>query len=441
MSKSLRNYPDVNEVFDRDGSDAMRWFLMSSPILRGGNLVVTETGIRDGVRQVILPLWNVWYFFATYANTADGTDGVRSGYQAKPRHTADQVLDQYLLAKTHDLIRDYAAAMDNYDIWAGCSLIRDYLDMLTNWYVRRSRRRFWDGSDEVQTSFDVLYTCLEALLRVGAPLLPFVTEEIWRGLTGGRSIHLTDYPEARDFPSHEALVVSMDRARAVCSAASSLRKAHNLRVRLPLSRLIVVSDVIMSDELCEIIADELNVRTVSTISAEEAAAAGFSMEQRLSVNAWVAGPRLGKDVQKAIVAAKAGDWNITDGAVQAGGVTLEEGEYTLEEIAHSTSDTIVLASMTGGFVALDIERTPELEAEGTARDMVRAIQNARKEANLNVSDRIHTTVTATSQVIEALETHRNLVQEETLSTKLELIVSADTSDMPTGQPIIQVTAV
>ena len=173
MSKSLRNYPDVNEVFNRDGSDAMRWFLMASSILRGGNLVVTEQGIRDGVRQVVLPLWNTWQFFATYSNAADGPAGEKSGYQAQTRYDSSQVLDRYLLAKTHDLITEFGEAMEGLDIWAACELVRSYLDMLTNWYVRRSRRRFWDGGADTHESFDVFFTCLEAFCRVAAPLLPF----------------------------------------------------------------------------------------------------------------------------------------------------------------------------------------------------------------------------------------------------------------------------
>ena len=164
MSKSLRNYPDVSEVLDRDGSDAMRWFLMSSPILRGGNLVVTEQGIRDGVRQVILPLWNVYSFFTLYTNAADGAGGAK-GYDAKLRYDGyADTLDQYLLANTGDLVRNMTAQLDSYDISGACDELRSYLDMLTNWYVRRSRQRFFDESVD---AFDALYTALETGLPRG----------------------------------------------------------------------------------------------------------------------------------------------------------------------------------------------------------------------------------------------------------------------------------
>ena len=204
MSKSLRNYPDVSEVFDRDGADAMRWFLMSSPILRGGNLVVTEQGIRDGVRQVLLPLWSSWYFFSLYANAARGGEGY------------DAPLVHRLAGRPGPLPAGDAAPagragrrrqLDAYDVASACDSVRTFLDVLSNWYIRRSRDRFWDGESGASTeAFDTLYTTLEVVTRVCAPLLPFTTEEIWRGLTGGRSVHLTDWPVASDLPQDDALV-------------------------------------------------------------------------------------------------------------------------------------------------------------------------------------------------------------------------------------------
>ncbi|MCT1447638.1 isoleucine--tRNA ligase [Brevibacterium casei] len=424
MSKSLRNYPDVNEVFDRDGSDAMRWFLMASSILRGGNLVVTEQGIRDAVRQVVLPLWNTWQFFATYSNTADAAGGdageERSGYRAQKRFDSSQVLDRYLLAKTHDLIVDFAAAMDDFDVWAACEIVRSYLDMLTNWYVRRSRRRFWDGGAETHETFDVLYTCLEAFCRVAAPLLPFTVEEIYRGLTGNRSVHLEDYPDASEFPADADLVAAMDLTRDISSTASSVRKANRLRVRLPLSRLVVASGEHLGSEFTAIIADELNVREVESLDLAEAEAAGFSLTQNLVVNARAAGPRLGKQVQAAITGSKTGDWSVgADGTVTSGGVDLVEGEYTLESVAESGSDGMELAALDSGFLALDTRVTPELEAEGVARDTVRAIQGIRKQLDLNVADRITVVIEAEDSVAEALGAHRDLISAETLATGLD----------------------
>ncbi|MEW1807493.1 isoleucine--tRNA ligase [Pseudarthrobacter sp. NPDC080039] len=416
MSKSLRNYPDVSEVLDRDGSDAMRWFLMSSPILRGGNLIVTEQGIRDGVRQVILPLWNVYSFFTLYTNAANGG----AGYDAKLRYEGYRdTLDQYLLANTGDLVRTMTGQLDTYDISGACDSLRSYLDMLTNWYVRRSRQRFFD---EDQDAFDALFTALETVTRAAASLLPLVSEEIWRGLTGGRSVHLADWPDADLFPANPSLVEAMDRVQQICSTGSSLRKAANLRVRLPLQELTVVAPGAGALEgFAAVVADELNLRSVRLLDAATASPEEFGIQQKLVVNARAAGPRLGKNVQVAIKGSKSGDWSVDDaGVVTAGGLQLEPQEYTLETVvAESDGGSAAVAVLPGGgFVVLNTEVTPELEAEGLARDMVRAIQQARKDAGLNVSDRIRTTVTAAQNVVDALLANAELVKGETLTVDL-----------------------
>ena len=437
MSKSLRNYPDVSEVFDRDGADAMRWFLMSSPILRGGNLVVTEQGIRDGVRQVLLPLWSSWYFFSLYANAASGGEG----YDARWSTGSQDVLDRYLLATLRQLVERVQAQLDAYDVASACDSVRTFLDVLSNWYIRRSRDRFWDGESGASTeAFDTLYTTLEVVTRVCAPLLPFTTEEIWRGLTGGRSVHLTDWPVASDLPEDDALVASMDRARDICSVASSLRKASALRARLPLQDLTVVApDVAALEPFGAIVADEVNVRKVTLMDLASASEADFGVSQKLTVNARAAGPRLGKDVQRAIKGSKSGDWSVdADGVVTAGGLALVEGEYTLETVVAQAADggpshaTGMLPG--GGFVVLDTTVTPELAQEGLARDVVRAVQQARREAGLDVSDRISLTVLGDQQVWEATVAHQTLIMEETLATQFGS--AADLAALPASLPTV-----
>ena len=426
MSKSLRNYPDVNEVLDRDGSDAMRWFLMSSPILRGGNLVVTEQGIRDGVRQMLLPLWNVYHFFGLYTNAAHGG----AGYDAQLRYDAEHVMDRYILAETGALVTDTKRLFDEYDIWAAAERLRSYMDTLTNWYVRRSRERFFEEDTE---AFDVLYTCLETVCRVSAPLLPLISEEIWRGLTGGRSVHLTDWPDASLFPRDEDLVTVMDRTRAISSAGSGLRKANSLRVRQPLAGMTVAvpGAHALEGTFQEIVADELNLRSVTLEDADEVSAADYGISQELKVNARAAGPRLGKQVQQVIRATKTGDWSVSEeGGVVAGGVELQEGEYELVTVvddAAASSARAVTVLPGGGFRVLDTGLTDELRAEGVARDVVRAIQQARKDAALNVSDRIRTRVAADATTVAAVEANRELVAGETLSEELELVPATDLS--------------
>ncbi len=424
MSKSLRNYPDVDEVFDRDGSDAMRWFLMASPILRGGNLVVTEAGIRDGVRQALLPLWNAWYFLALYAD-ADGvtarTDALRPADGADP-------LDRYVLARTRALVATVTAALDTYDVAGACAAFRAFCDDLTNWYIRRSRPRFWAGE---RAAFDTLATVLEVACRVAAPLLPLTAESIWRGLTGGDSVHLEPWPAAADLGSPDPgvdddLVAATALARAVCSAALSVRKARGLRVRLPLATLTVATpDAALLEGLRAAIAEEVNVRQV-VLTTDVATHA----RTQVRVNARVAGPRLGGQVQQVIRAVRAGDWETTADGIRAAGIDLVPGEYEELVVVADPEASAVLsgtATSTGstggttGVVVLDTRVTAELAAEGLARDVVRAVQQARRDAGLEVSDRIRLTLDpGSAAVAAALETHRQLVATETLAVELVL---------------------
>ncbi|MDT5041161.1 MAG: isoleucyl-tRNA synthetase, partial [Actinoplanes sp.] len=408
MSKSLRNYPDVYEVFDSYGSDAMRWMLMSSPVLRGGDMPVTETAIRDSVRQVLLPLWNVWYFFSLYANA--------SGYSAKLRTSSESLLDRYLLAKTNELVTTTTRQLDDYDISGAAAAVRSFLDALTNWYVRRSRDRFWSGDED---AFDTLATVLETLCRVVAPLAPLTAEEIWRGLTGERSVHLTDWPQASSVPADPDLVASMDAVREVASAALSLRKARALRVRLPLPKLTVaVAAAGALARFGDLLADEVNVKEI--VFTDDVAA---YCQQVLTVVPRVLGPRVGKQVQQVIKAVKAGDWELVDGAPVAAGVTLAEGEYELKLVAADLVNSAPLPAG-AGVVVLDTEVTPELAAEGLARDVIRVVQQARRDAGLDVSDRIALTVAATPPVEAAVDTYRDFVAQETLSTSLMFAASA-----------------
>ena len=426
MSKSLRNYPDVYEVFDRDGSDAMRWFLMSSTILRGGNLVVTEQGIREGVRQVLLPLWNTWYFFSLYANA--------SNYQAKYSVSSTDVLDRYLIAKTRDLIVLVEQDLNQFDSYSASSRLRDFSDILTNWYVRRSRDRFWEGNEQ---AFDTLYTVLEMVTRVAAPLLPMVTEEIWRGLTGGKSVHLTNWPDASKLSYDEELVVAMDQVRTVSSVALGLRKTNGLRVRLPLSKLTVVTQGANKlENFSSIIADELNVKQVELVELAAASTNEFGVEKQLNVNSRALGPRLGKQVQEIIQAAKAGNWNVKGETVSVNGTDLLEGEYEINLVARdeSSEDKLIGILPGGGFVILNRVVTAELAAEGLARDVVRAIQQARKDADLNVSDRIATEISAEADVLAAIRAHEELVKSETLTLELTLSEGAGSGQsVPVGE--------
>ncbi|MGN9910914.1 isoleucine--tRNA ligase [Phytohabitans sp. LJ34] len=402
MSKSLRNYPDVYGVFNSHGSDAMRWMLMSSPVLRGGDMPVTESAIRDAVRQVLLPLWNVWYFFSLYANA--------SNHEARRRVDSTHLLDRYVLAKTGELVSTVRRQMDEYDISGACASVRSYLDALTNWYVRRSRDRFWGGDVD---AFDTLYTVLETLSRVVAPLAPLTAEEIWRGLTGERSVHLTDWPDAAEFPADHDLVAAMDAVRGVSSAALSLRKARGLRVRLPLARLTVATPAAGAlRPFTALVADEVNVKSVEFTDELSS-----YCEQVLTVVPRALGPRVGGAVQQVIKAVKAGDWSLVDGRPVAAGVALEDGEYELKLVAADAEHSAPLPGGEG-VVVLDTAVTPELAAEGLARDVVRVVQQARRDAQLDVTDRVAVSLAGSPEVVAAVEAHRDFVAAEVLATDL-----------------------
>ncbi|WP_425003968.1 isoleucine--tRNA ligase [Mycolicibacterium sp. S3B2] len=414
MSKSLRNYPDVTEVFDRDGSDAMRWFLMASPILRGGNLIVTEQGIREGVRQVLLPLWNAYTFLALYAPK-------KGAWRTDSTH----VLDRYILAKLAVLRDDLTVALDECDISRACDQLRQFTEALTNWYVRRSRSRFWD---EDADAIDTLHTVLEVTSRLAAPLLPLITEVIWRGVTGERSVHLSDWPQSDVLPADPQLVADMDLVREVASTGSSLRKAKKLRVRLPLPKLTVaVDDPGRLAAFADLISDELNVKAVE-LTDDIAAHGRFE----LTVNARVAGPRLGKDVQAAIKAVKAGEGVVNaDGTLTAGPAVLLPEEFSSRLVAADPEFTAALPDG-AGLVVLDGNVTPELEAEGWAKDRIRELQELRKATGLDVSDRISVTMAVPADKLAWAQTHRDLIAHEILATSFEFGETADGADIGDG---------
>ncbi|MBJ7293197.1 MAG: isoleucine--tRNA ligase, partial [Ilumatobacteraceae bacterium] len=403
MSKSLQNYPDPMKVFDTYGADAMRWYLLSSAILRGTDFSVTEQGIRDTVRQVLLPLWNSWYFLSLYANAENKSGAVST--------ESSNLLDRYILAKLQRTTVDVTLSMDKYDLFAACQQVRTFLDVLTNWYIRRSRDRFWAGD---QDAINTLHTVLEVLVRLAAPLLPLITENIHAGLVANAdSVHLRDWPSSEALPTDDELVDAMDLVRDVCSATLSVRKAHGRRVRLPLGSLTVaVANAEALASYVTIISDEVNVKSVM-LRSDVAAVASFELQ----VVPAALGPRLGKKTQQVIGAVKRGEWSRVDDAIAVAGEILTQGEYLLKLVTSGDEPSATL-SHGSGIVMLDIEVTPDLEAEGLARDIIRAVQQARRDEDLDVSDRITLTVAADSAVEAQVGPFVALVMAETLATEL-----------------------
>ncbi|MDG2428975.1 MAG: isoleucine--tRNA ligase [Acidimicrobiales bacterium] len=417
LSKKLRNYTEPSTIFDSQGADALRWYLMSSNIVRGGDLRILDSGVDDVVRQVLLPVWNAYTFFTLYANV--------DGYQATMRTNSSHVLDRYLLARTRRLVESVQERMDAYDLPGATSEIQGFLDALNNWYIRRSRDRFWaptaDATADGQTvgsdksdAHDTLYTVLVTLSRVAAPFLPMVTEEIHAGLVDGVSVHLQDWPNAEDLPSDPDLVDRMDRLRDVASTALRLREDYGLRVRLPLPSMTVAgTDSETLADLLDLLIDEVNVKAVSLTNDLESHA-----RLVLRPDGRALGPRLGGDVQAVFAGARSGEYTRNDdGTVTVAGHVLQPTEF---DFSVESPDGITAGALGSGdaVVVLDTEVTDELAREGLARDVVRHVQQARRDAELVVTDRIHLAIDGDKAVVDAVRAHENHVAGQVLALEV-----------------------
>ena len=411
LSKKLRNYTEPSEIFDRQGADALRWYLMSSVIVRGGDLRISDTGIDDVVRQVMLPIWNAYSFFTLYANV--------DGHRAEFRTDATHLLDRYLLAKTRRLVETVTEHMEAYDLSGATTEIQGFIDALNNWYIRRSRNRFWaktsgDNEADKRDAHDTLYTVLVTFSQVAAPFLPMVMEEIHTGLTGQPSVHLTDWPNPEDLPADPDLVEQMDRLRDVASTALRLREDNGLRVRLPLPTLTVAGpNAEALNDLIHLLTGEVNVKKV-VLTEDLTQHASFVLQP----NGQILGPRLGRGVQAVFGAARSGDFVLQDdGTVVVAGETLQPDEFTL---ALESPEGVTAGALASGdaVVVLDTAITPALEAEGLARDVVRQVQQARRQADLVVTDRIALWLQGDPALPAAVHAHQDHVASQVLATEI-----------------------
>ncbi|WP_421788364.1 isoleucine--tRNA ligase [Hyphobacterium sp.] len=408
LSKRLRNYPDPLEFFDAYGSDVMRWFLISSPVLTGGDLLVPKEG-RDVAavqREAISPLVNAYTFFSLYANLEDRRPELVT--------EASDPLDKYILTKTGELAVTVAERLDAYDVPGACRETKAFMDALTNWYIRRSRARFWGGEGEAAdaAAFDTLYTVMVRVSQVVAPLMPLLAEKLYKSLTGERSVHLTDWPSADLFPQDHELVAAMDRVREACSATLAVRERFRLRVRLPLKSLVVAHPEAGSlEDFAGLIADEVNVREV--IFADDLAKYG---ELQMKVNP-VIGRRLGAKMKDVMAAARQGDFTLNDdGTAEVAGETLGPDDFEMR--LESAEGTAAEPFDKIGAAVLDVSVDEGQEREGLARDLIRAVQTARKDAGLDVSDRIRLGVEGDDDVAAALAAHGDMIKAETLAVDL-----------------------
>ena len=411
LSKKLRNYTEPNEIFVKQGSDALRWYLMSANIVRGGDSRISDNGIDDVVRHVLLPIWNAYSFFTLYANV--------DGYEAKFRTESEHLLDRYLLAKTRQLVESVDSKMEDYDLPGATESIQAFIDALNNWYIRRSRDRFWEkrtkeNENEKKDAYDTLYTVLKIFSQVSAPFLPMIMEEIHTGLTGEPSVHLTDWPDPEILPEDKPLVENMDRIRDAASTALRLREDEGIRVRLPLSSMVIAGPGSSSlSNFLELLTDEVNVKEIKLIEDLDKYAT-YSLQP----NGSLLGPRLGKEVQSVFAAAKSGDWELNeDGTAKVADVLLNAEEFELGLQPH---EGVTAATLNSGdaIIILDTEITEDLAKEGIARDVIRQVQQARRDAELVVTDRIQIWLDGGETILEGVKTFEEYVASQILATEI-----------------------
>jgi len=421
MSKRLKNYPDPTYILDTYGADALRAYLINSPAVKAESLRFSESGVKEILRSVMLPLWNAYSFFVTYANL----DGWVAGPEpAKP----ERRLDRWILSTLQTLIADVNTQMDRYNLYKVVPRLDEFIDDLTNWYIRRSRERFWGSEDKADkaSGYATLYEVLVTFSKVLAPVLPFVCEEIYRNLAAGRpgapiSVHLCEYPVSRAELRDEVLEREMRLARTIVELGRSLRAKHKIKTRQPLPEIRVVArsetERALIRDMEDLILDELNVKRVSFTEREEEL-----VHVSAKANFRTLGKRLGPRMKDAAKAIEAFDLR-TIRKLEEGGshevlgeaVTAEDIVISRQEIEGHVSDTC-----DGVTVSLELTLTPELVAEGHARELKNRIQSMRKEAGFAVSDRIRVTVLASTRLASSFEAFRGYIVRETLATELRL---------------------
>jgi len=421
MSKRLKNYPEPTEVIEKYGADALRFTLMRSPAVRGEDLRFTEKAVEETLRSVLLPLWNSYSFFVTYANLAQ--------FEPSAKHSASgHPLDRWIKAEVQDLVNRMTTQLDAYDLSATCDELLETIDALTNWYIRLSRRRFagkgaadaleaepenfeQDRTDALNTLYDVMLTVSQLL----APFCPFVTDQIYLNLVNepNGSIHLTDWPESKDLTKEELSLIQTNRLlRRVVSLGLKIRSDRKVKVRTPLSAATVAlpasfAHMSFNEDDMALLRQELNVKEIRfTADASELG------EAYAQVDARKAGPRLGKRVQEVIQAGKRGEFEqLEDGRVVILDETLSPEEAPILYRGREGED---IATEKGVVVSIDMHVSEELRLEGLARDLIRAIQKLRKEQGYDMGEKVVVGIDEKAGAVLAV--HKDLIEAETSVT-------------------------
>ncbi len=423
MSKSLRNYSDPMDVVNNFGADAMRFFLMNSAVVRAEDLRFSDDGVRDVLKSFIIPLWNAYSFFVTYANI--------DGYDPQTALTGDWMeklsnpLDKWILSETEVLVHTMRTALDAYEMQKACQPLVEFVDLLNNWYIRRSRRRFWRSENDTDKmdAYNTLYSVLLKFSLSAAPIIPFTTEKIYLNLKTDsmpESIHLCDYPEYHDCNRDTELELKMALTKQVVTMGRALRSMHALKTRMPLSSFFIVNrnrrELDILREMESIIREELNVKAVK-YRGDESDLVSYTAK----ANFKLLGRQLGKDMKE--VAATIQDFaNERIAGLLNGESTVVS--YTNGEISIDADAIVVQRSENEGMkilnegpvtVGLDSRITPELIREGIARDIIRSVQNLRKDRGLEVTDRIDLTVSGPEEVTVAVAAFSDYIRQETLA--------------------------
>ena len=399
MSKSLQNYPAPELIFDRYWADAMRFYLLNSPVVEAQDFRFSEAWVEEVVKKVILPLWNTYYFFTTYANI----DNFEPKWLAK----TENILDKWLLSELNELTLEVTNAFEKYKLNEATRPIVKFMDNLTNWYIRRSRKRFWKSEndwDKLQ-AYETLYFALVELTKILAPFMPFVSENIFKNLTWKESVHLEDFPIYNKNLIDLELNETTDKVQKIINLWLAWRANQKIRVRQPLQSITITQS--FEKYYNEIIKEELNVKEVLVVD-------GSSLAKRICKpnwrNIW---PKFGKDVKFIMSEAKAGNFTeLPNGNVKVWDFELEVGDF---ELVYESSDANAkIESGFGMVITMDDKITEELKQEWFARDIVRHIQEARKECNYNVDDRIFIKIES-NELAETIANFANYIETETLS--------------------------
>ncbi|MBN2051028.1 MAG: isoleucine--tRNA ligase [Spirochaetales bacterium] len=418
MSKSERNYSDPMEVMDSFGADALRLFLMSSAVVKAEDLRYSDKGVLEILKGTLIPLWNAYSFFVTYANI----DGVSPD---GPPKNPENPLDRWILSEAERMVGEVTSWIELYDLQKAIDPINGFIDLLNNWYIRRSRRRFWRSENDLDKhqAYETLYSVLMKLIHTAAPFIPFITEELFQNLKTGHhqeSVHLADYPVADESLRDETLERKMALTRQAVSMGRALRVMHGLKIRQPLKALHLVtrsdSEKVILREMADIIQEELNVKEVLFRENEE-----DLVEYTAKANYKLLGKQLGSHMKAAAARIEeltmAEIQSLMDGAVLSLDAPFGTLELTGESVLVQRTEKEELKVLNEGSltVALDPHITPELYREGVVRDIVRSIQNMRKEKGLEVTDRIHLALKGNDEVRKALEDFSDYLVQETLS--------------------------